>query len=80
MTKLQYLLATLAIFSLNNAVADTRELADDFLLDGDFIGSGNGIVMFNSGTGASPLISGQSGRLYRADATARASSGSALTW
>lgn len=33
------------------AVADTIELADGTLLEGDFVGSSNGIVMFNTGEG-----------------------------
>ena len=32
-------------------VADTLELADGTLLEGDFVGSSNGIVMFNTGDG-----------------------------
>ncbi len=31
------------------SVADTLELADGTMLEGDFVGSSNGIVMFNSG-------------------------------
>jgi hypothetical protein len=31
------------------SVADTLELADGTLMEGDFVGSSNGIVMFNSG-------------------------------
>ena len=33
------------------ALADTLELADGTLLEGDFVGSSNDIVMFNTGTG-----------------------------
>ena len=33
------------------AIADTLELADGTLLEGDFVGSSNGIVMFNTGDG-----------------------------
>lgn len=32
-------------------VADTLELADGTLLEGDFVGSSNGIIMFNTGDG-----------------------------
>ena len=38
-------LVLLASFS----VADTLELADGTILEGDFVGSSNGIVMFNTG-------------------------------
>ena len=40
------LIATLATSTL---LADTLELADGTLLEGDFIGSSNGIIMFNTG-------------------------------
>lgn len=36
---------------LGQATADTLELADGSLLEGDFVGSSNGIVMFDTGTG-----------------------------
>jgi len=32
-------------------LADTIELADGSLLEGDFVGSSNGIIMFNTGEG-----------------------------
>ena len=38
----------LALFA-GSSVADTLELADGSLLEGDFVGSSNGIVMFNTG-------------------------------
>jgi hypothetical protein len=42
--------AALAVLGLSNLiVADTLELADGSLLEGDFVGSSNGIVMFNTG-------------------------------
>jgi len=43
-----FLVALLATGSL---FADTIELADGRLLEGDFIGSSNGIIMFNTGEG-----------------------------
>lgn len=39
----------LAIFAAGLLFADTLELADGTLLEGDFVGSSNGIVMFNTG-------------------------------
>ncbi|MEM9304081.1 MAG: hypothetical protein AAGE01_18345 [Pseudomonadota bacterium] len=38
-------------FATSIAVADTLELADGSLLEGDFVGSSNGIIMFNTGEG-----------------------------
>jgi hypothetical protein len=40
------------VFLLSSLVrADTLELADGTLLEGDFVGSSNGIIMFNTGDG-----------------------------
>jgi hypothetical protein len=38
-----------AVLAASPLFADTIELADGSLLEGDFIGSSNGIIMFNSG-------------------------------
>jgi hypothetical protein len=43
--------ATAALLVGTIAIADTIELADGTLLEGDFVGSSNGIVMFNTGEG-----------------------------
>ena len=40
-----------AMFATGSALADTIELADGRLLEGDFVGSSNGIIMFNTGEG-----------------------------
>lgn len=46
------LIAALAGTLLAGAIsADTLELADGTLLEGDFVGSSNGIIMFNTGEG-----------------------------
>jgi hypothetical protein len=45
LTGMMALLATGLLF------ADTLELADGTLLEGDFVGSSNGIIMFNTGDG-----------------------------
>jgi hypothetical protein len=42
-------LLTLAFIGASFTIADTLELADGTLLEGDFVGSSNGIVMFNTG-------------------------------
>jgi hypothetical protein len=39
----------LAVFATASANADTLEMADGRLLEGDFVGSSNGIIMFNTG-------------------------------
>lgn len=52
MKKAAYLLiAGLSLFTTCALQADTIELADGTLLEGDFIGSSNGIIMFDSGAG-----------------------------
>jgi hypothetical protein len=40
-----------AILAATSLFADTIELADGRLLEGDFVGSSNGIIMFNTGEG-----------------------------
>lgn len=45
------LIAALSLFSTAALQADTLELADGTLLEGDFIGSSNGIIMFDTGGG-----------------------------
>ncbi len=42
-------LAVATAFFCGTALADTLELADGTLLEGDFVGSSNGIIMFNTG-------------------------------
>ena len=44
-------LLALVAFTVGSVFADTLELADGTLLEGDFVGSSNGIVMFNTGDG-----------------------------
>ena len=52
MKKTAYCLITaLSLFTTCAVQADTIELADGSLLEGDFIGSSNGIIMFDSGGG-----------------------------
>ena len=40
-----------AMFATGSLLADTIELADGRLLEGDFVGSSNGIIMFDTGEG-----------------------------
>lgn len=52
MRKVAVLVVALAGSLVSGAlVADTLELADGTLLEGDFVGSSNGIIMFNTGDG-----------------------------
>ena len=46
-----FILASALLFSLiaHTSAADTLELADGTIMEGDFVGSSNGIVMFNAG-------------------------------
>ncbi len=46
-----YLITVLSLFTTCALLADTIELADGTLLEGDFIGSSNGIIMFDTGGG-----------------------------
>jgi hypothetical protein len=45
------LAAAAALLVIGSAHSDTLELADGTLLEGDFVGSSNNIVMFNTGDG-----------------------------
>ena len=45
------LLATFSTFAAGASIADTLELYNGTLLEGDFVGSSNGIVMFDTGDG-----------------------------
>jgi len=46
-----FLAAVAATLAFGIAGADTLELADGTILEGDFVGSSNGIIMFNTGEG-----------------------------
>ncbi len=49
MKKLMTLFACCIALTAGIVLADTLELADGTLLEGDFVGSSNGIIMFNTG-------------------------------
>ena len=51
MRKPGIILFTVMSLFIGVAIADTLELADGTLLEGDFVGSSNGIIMFNTGDG-----------------------------
>ena len=46
-----FITAAIAALATGVAIADTLELYDGTLLEGDFVGSSNGIVMFDTGSG-----------------------------
>ncbi|MEP1469518.1 MAG: hypothetical protein ABJK20_00830 [Halieaceae bacterium] len=50
MKKLLTTLLTISTLSFGTVIADTLELADGTLLEGEFVGSSNGIIMFNTGS------------------------------
>ncbi len=49
MKKSTFLITALAVLATSALHADTLELANGMLLEGDFVDSSNGIVMFNTG-------------------------------
>ena len=51
MKHLSLTLVTAALLTAVVANADTLELADGTLLEGDMVGVSNGIIMFNTGEG-----------------------------
>ena len=51
MKKILTTLLTVSTLSIGPVFADTLELADGTLLEGSFVGSSNGIIMFNTGEG-----------------------------
>jgi hypothetical protein len=77
------LIALLAGLVCAAAVADTLELADGTLLEGDFVGSSNGIVMFNPGDGIQAFPESEVVGIFLSSgvetAQARASAGAANT-
>ena len=53
-------------------VADTLELADGTLLEGDFVGSSNGVIMFNTGDGIEAFPEDQVVGLFLSEGVATA--------
>jgi hypothetical protein len=64
----------LAIFCLTvtAALADTLELADGTLLEGDFVGSSNGIIMFDTGSSIEAFPESQVVGIYLSSGVATA--------
>lgn len=61
---LTLLVAAFAVFITAVSLADTLELYDGTLLEGDFVGSSNGIVMFDTGDGVQAFPEGQVVGIY----------------
>ncbi len=55
-----------------NSVADTIELADGTIMEGDFVGSSNGIVMFNTGDSIEAYPENQVVGIFLSDGVATA--------
>lgn len=72
MKKLIISIASAAALLSGLAVADTLELADGTLLEGDFVGSSNGIVMFNTGTNIEAYPEAEVVGIYLSDGVATA--------
>ena len=70
MKKLLTALAALSAFAIGTAFADTLELADGTLLEGDFVGSSNGIVMFNTGDGIEAFPEAEVAGIFLSDGVA----------
>ena len=51
MKKVTFIATLITILISSPLIADTIELADGTLLEGDFVGSSNGIIMFDTGDG-----------------------------
>jgi len=57
---------------MGTALADTIELADGSLLEGDFVGSSNGIIMFNTGDNIQAFPEDQVVGIFLSDGVATA--------
>ena len=60
----------LAAFLSTTAIADTIELADGTLLEGDFIGMSNGIMMFDTGAGIEAFPENEVVAIYNSEGVA----------
>jgi hypothetical protein len=69
-----FLVALTATFSVGTGIADTLELANGQLHEGSFVGSSNGIIMFDTGAGIEAFSQDQVVGLYFSDGVATAES------
>ena len=65
-------IALIALAASGMVFADSLELADGTVLEGDFVGSSNGIVMFNTGAGIEAYPESQVVGIYLSDGVATA--------
>jgi len=67
-----FILASAFLLSLvaNTSAADTLELADGTIMEGDFVGSSNGIVMFNAGDSVEAFPESQVVGIYLSEGVA----------
>lgn len=61
---------TMAACLAGTALADTIELADGTLLEGNFVGMSNGIMMFNTGTGIEAFPENEVVAIYNSEGVA----------
>ena len=66
------LLAAIFCLTVTAALADTLELADGTLLEGDFVGSSNGIIMFDTGSSIEAFPESQVVGIYLSSGVATA--------
>ena len=66
--------ALLLTLTTGLAVADTLELADGTIMEGDFVGSSNGIIMFNTGDDIEAYPESQVVGIFLSDGVATAES------
>ena len=71
MKKLLTTLLTISTLSFGPVIADTLELADGTLLEGSFVGSSNGIVMFNTGSSIEAFPEGEVAGIFLSSGVAR---------
>jgi len=67
-----FLISVMSAVACGSLLADTLELAEGDLLEGDFVGSSNGIVMFNTGDGIEAFPESEVLGIYLSDGVATA--------
>ena len=72
MKKLLTTLLTISTLSFGPVIADTLELADGTLLEGSFVGSSDGIVMFNTGSSIEAFPEGEVAGIFLSSGVATA--------
>jgi len=70
---------TIAMVASSILQADTLELENGTLLEGEFVGSSNGIIMFNTGTGIEAFPQGKVANLFFGDGKKKSSKKKAKT-